>query len=499
MRTKKAIANIITSLLVQILNVIWGFIVPRLIISNYGSNVNGLISSITRFLAYITLLEAGFGPVIKSVLYKPLANKDKNEIEKILKASEKIFRKISYIFIVYIAVLCIILPLVVNNEFNSLFTISLIIIIAISTFSEYYFGMTYSLFLQAEQKKYVASIIQIGIYIVNIILTVSLIHFKCSIQVVKLSSTLIFVLRPVLQNIYVKKKYNIHLKNADSSYQLKQKWDGLVQHIAYVIHKNIDVILLTLCTNLKEISVYSVYLIIIEGVERIVQSFSGGVDATFGNMIAKGEKENLNKKFNLFEGLYLTVATIIFCSTLILIVPFVRIYTNAITDANYIRPIFAYLIVISEFSYIVMLLYYDLVKVAGHFKQTKKGAYIEATLNLLISLALVWKYGLIGVAIGTLVATIVRMLEIIYYTSKNILSRNVWYSFKRIIGIIFEFLIVIFFVRLINLPQVDSYGKWMIQAIIVTFISSVVVVLFNRLVYKDSIKNIIKIIKRKNA
>ena len=499
MRTKKAIANIITSLLVQILNVIWGFIVPRLIISNYGSNVNGLISSITRFLAYITLLEAGFGPVIKSVLYKPLANKDKNEIEKILKASEKIFRKISYIFIVYIAVLCIILPLVVNNEFNSLFTISLIIIIAISTFSEYYFGMTYSLFLQAEQKKYVASIIQIGIYIVNIILTVSLIHFKCSIQVVKLSSTLVFVLRPVLQNIYVKKKYNIHLKNADSSYQLKQKWDGLVQHIAYVIHKNIDVILLTLCTNLKEISVYSVYLIIIEGVERIVQSFSGGVDATFGNMIAKGEKENLNKKFNLFEGLYLTVATIIFCSTLILIVPFVRIYTNAITDANYIRPIFAYLIVISEFSYIVMLLYYDLVKVAGHFKQTKKGAYIEATLNLLISLALVWKYGLIGVAIGTLVATIVRMLEIIYYTSKNILSRNVWYSFKRIIGIIFEFLIVIFFVRLINLPQVDSYGKWMIQAIIVTFISSVVVVLFNRLVYKDSIKNIIKIIKRKNA
>ena len=499
MRTKKAIANIITSLLVQMLNVIWGFIVPRLIISNYGSDVNGLISSITRFLAYITLLEAGFGPVIKSILYKPIANKDKKEIEKILNASEKIFRKISYIFIVYIAVLCIILPLVVNNEFNSLFTISLIIIIAISTFSEYYFGMTYSLFLQAEQKKYVASIIQIGIYIVNIILTVSLIHFKCSIQVVKLSSTLIFVLRPVLQNIYVKKKYNIHLKNADSSYQLKQKWDGLVQHIAYVIHKNIDVILLTLCTNLKEISVYSVYLIIIEGVERIVQSFSGGVDATFGNMIAKGEKENLNKKFNIFEGLYLTVATIIFCSTLILIVPFVRIYTNAITDANYIRPIFAYLIVISEFSYIVMLLYYDLVKVAGHFKQTKKGAYIEATLNLLISLALVWKYGLIGVAIGTLVATIVRMLEIIYYTSKNILSRNVWYSFKRIIGIIFEFLIVIFFVRLINLPQVDSYGKWMIQAIIVTFISSVVVVLFNRLVYKDSIKNVIKIIKRKNA
>ena len=89
MRSKKAIINILTSLLLQIVVLVCGFIVPKLIITNFGSNVNGLVASITQFLAYITLLESGFGPVVKAALYKPIANRDKKQIENILKASEK--------------------------------------------------------------------------------------------------------------------------------------------------------------------------------------------------------------------------------------------------------------------------------------------------------------------------------------------------------------------------------------------------------------------------
>ena len=157
MKDTKVQKNIISSVLLQIITIICGFIVPRLIIESYGSNVNGLVVSITQFLAYISLLESGVGPVVKSILYKPIVNKDKKTIEQILKASEKFFRTIAYIFIIYIIILSILLPLTVNNEFDSSFTISLIIIISISTFAEYYFGMTYRLYLEAEQKLYIVS------------------------------------------------------------------------------------------------------------------------------------------------------------------------------------------------------------------------------------------------------------------------------------------------------------------------------------------------------
>ena len=69
MRTKKALMNVSMSLLLQILVVLYGFIVPKIIISNFGSEVNGLIASITQFLGYIALLESGFGPVVKAVLF----------------------------------------------------------------------------------------------------------------------------------------------------------------------------------------------------------------------------------------------------------------------------------------------------------------------------------------------------------------------------------------------------------------------------------------------
>ena len=495
MRSKKAIINIISSLSLQIVTILCGFIVPRLIISTFGSNVNGLIASITQFLGYITLLESGFGPVVKSILYKPIASKDKTEIEKILKASEKFFRTISYIFVGYIIVLCVILPLILSNEFDKIFTLSLVVIISISTFAEYYFGMTYKLYLQAEQKTYITSIIQISTLIINTIMIVLLIRFGANIQIVKLVSATIFIFRPILQNIYVKKKYNISLKDIHSDYKIKQKWDGLAQHIAAVIHNNTDIVVLTLFANTVEVSVYSVYLMVVSGVKNLIQAFTGGVDASFGDMIAKGEKENLNRSFKTYEGFYFTIATIVCTCTLLLIIPFVSVYTRGITDADYIRPVFSYLIVLAEFMWVIRLPYSSITLAAGHFKETRNGAILEALLNIVISVILVWKYGIVGVAIGTFIAMFVRTIEFMYHTSKYILDRSVLYTFKRLLVIAIEVIIVAVITNVIPSINVTNYLTWIGQAIIVAVISSIVVITINCIVYRDNVKNVIGIVK----
>lgn len=496
MRSKKAVINIITSLVQQVAIVICGFIVPRLIIQSFGSNVNGLVTSITQFLAYITLLESGFGPVVKSILYRPIANKDKNEIERILKASEKFFRTISYIFIVYIIGLCFVLPRIVASEFNIWYTLSLAIIISISTFAEYYFGMTYKLYLQAEQKTYVTSIIQIGTTILNTIVIVLLIYFGANIQVVKLFSAIIFVFRPILQNIYVKRKYNINLKNVKADYEIKQKWDGLAQHIAAVIHNNTDVVILTIFTNTIEVSVYSVYLLVVNGVKSLVQAFIGGIDAAFGDMIAKGEKEALNKNFKTYELFYFTLTTIIFTVTLLMILPFVSVYTKGIVDANYYRPMFAYLIVLAEFMNIIRLPYSSITLAAGHFKETRIGAWIECGVNIILSVILVFKFGIVGVAIGTLIAMIIRTIEFMYHTSKYILDRSVLYTFKRLIVIAIEVILVVIISNLIPSISVTNYITWAIQAVIIAIITLIVVITINCVVYKKDVKSLIEMIKR---
>lgn len=499
MRSKNAVYNIISSVVLQCIIILFGLIVPRIIISEYGSSVNGLISSITQFLAFVTLLEAGFGPMIKSILYKPIATQDKTCIAKILKTSDKIFKNISYIFIVYIVLLCCIMPFVVINEFDIFFTISLIVIIAISIFAEYYWGMTYRLFLQAEQKTYVVSIIQTLTLVLNILVIWILVYYKANIQIVKLASSLIFVLRPILQNMYVKKKYDIDFKNVDGDYKINQKWDGLAQHIAYVIHSNVDIVILTLYGSLAEVSVYSVYYMVIEGVKNVVKSFVKGLDATFGDMIAKDEKSILNKSFKVYEQLYFSVTTIVFGSTLILINSFIKIYTNGINDANYIRPTFAILMVIAELINLIRQPYNDLVKVAGHFKQTQIGAWFEAISNIVISFILVWKFGIIGVAIGTIFAMFVRTVEFVCYTSKHILERSLWYSIKWLGTIVTEVIIISIIMNFISKFEVYNYATWILNAVEVVGISAFVVCTINLLIHKESSIYILTYLKNKRS
>ena len=493
MRSKNAIINVISSVSLQLITIICGFIIPKLMITHFGSEVNGLVHSITQFLAYITLLESGFGPVVKSILFKPIANKDKRTIEDILKTSEKFFRKIAYIFIVYILILCVAFPIMFSNEFDTIFTLSLVVIIAVSTFAEYYFGMTYKLFIDAEQKKYVLSGIQIGTVIFNTIAVIVLIQFGASIQVVKLASCFIFILRPLLQNLYVKKKYKINLKNAKDDYKIEQKWEGLAQHIAFVVHKNTDIIILTLCTKLADVSIYSVYVIVINALKNVTQSFIGGVDSALGDMLAKGEQDKLNKSFKTYEGYYLTIATIIFSSTMFLITPFISLYTKGVTDANYIVPDFAIILVLAEFVWAIRQPYNDLVKVACHFKQTRVGAWVEAISNIVISLILVWKMGIVGVAIGTLFAMAFRTIEFMYHTSKYILNRSIWEPIKRIIVIAMQVGLLALIINLLPKVQVLTYQIWILQAIAIASISAVLVITTNCILFRDNVKNVLEI------
>jgi len=496
MRSKKALTNIATNLLLEIIVIINGFIVPKIIISNFGSNVNGLIASITQFLGYITLLESGFGPVVKAALYKPIAKKDDKAILGILKSSERFFRTIAIIFVIYIAGLSLVYPLIINNEFDYFYTLSLVIIIGISTFAEYFFGMAYRLFLQAKQKTYIISIIQIVSYILSLMSILILVKIDANIHIIKLVSGIIFVLRPLLQNYYVKKKYNIKLSEVKEKYEIKQKWDGLAQHIAAVIHSKTDITLITIFCSLAEVSVYSVYYLIIKSIKSFIQSFITGIDSSFGDMIANDEAENLNKKFNLYEIIYFIICTIIFTATIILITPFVSVYTKGIADANYIRYTFGYLIVISEYVWAIRQPYNELVKSSGHFKETRIGAWVECLSNIIISIILINKLGIVGVAIGTIVAMSIRTIEFVYHTSKYILKRTIFDSLKKIVLVVIETVVIVYLSKYLPLIESTSYVSWLYNALFVSFEAVIVVFITSIIFYKNEIFEILKLLKK---
>lgn len=139
MRSRKAIVNTIAGLLYELVAVICGFILPRLILTAFGSSYNGVTSSITQFLGYVSLMRAGIGGVTRAALYKPLANKDSAEISGVINATNNFLKRVAVIFAVSMIAFAAIYPFFVKEDFDWLFTFSLVLILGISTFAQYFF------------------------------------------------------------------------------------------------------------------------------------------------------------------------------------------------------------------------------------------------------------------------------------------------------------------------------------------------------------------------
>ena len=135
-RKKKLLLNTCAGILKQVITVVCGFILPRFMLLYYGSSVNGLVSSISNFLSFIYFLDMGVGSVIQANLYKPLVDQDHEKISMLIKASERFFRKLAYIFSAYILVLCFVLPKLVDTRFDWWYTASLVLIISVSTLGQ---------------------------------------------------------------------------------------------------------------------------------------------------------------------------------------------------------------------------------------------------------------------------------------------------------------------------------------------------------------------------
>ena len=242
---------------------------------------------------------------------------------------------------------------------------------------------------------------------------------------------------------------------------------------------------------------YSVYNLIINGIKSFIQSFTNGIEGIFGNMIANNEKDNLNKKFKLYEIGYFSICTIIFSTTMIMIVPFVEVFTKGITDVNYSRHLFGTLLVISEFVWAIRLPYISLTYSAGHFKETRIGAWIECLVNIVVSIILVNKLGIVGVTIGTLIAMIIRAVEFIYHANKYILKRNILENIKILLVVISSFTLIIFICNFLPLLNNINYLNWIINASWIFIISMIIVLLFDVLFYKKELVDIFQLFKRR--
>ena len=501
MRGRKAAINSAFMLIEEGVAVICGFILPRLILKYFGSQYNGLTTSITLFLAGAVLLRSGIGGATRAALYKPLAEKDWTRFSGIVKATDLFMKRIALILAAVIFVFGAIYPLFVRNEFGWFFTFTLFLIIGASSFAESFFGITYMIVLQADQKVWVSNAMRAVCFILNTAVAAFVIINGGGIHAVKLVSATVFVLYPIAISLYVKKRYPIDKSVAPDMSAISQRWDAFWQQVALYVTNGAPMMILTFFSNMLEASVFAVYNMVSQGLLRVVLTVTHGLESAFGNMIAKKEYSTLATNVRVIETLSQTVCAVVYTCAILLIVDFVRIYTKGVEDVDYIRVGFAYVLMIGQYFNGVRLPYQLVVQAAGHYKQTRNASILEPILNIIVSTALVFRFGVLGVAIGTLVATVYRTLQYSIHMSRHIVKRSVWLVGLRTALSAGEFMVVWGIMSAIDhfspegallwLRAPSGYLQWTCKAFVVGGVSVVVVALGTALFYREDAREML--------
>lgn len=500
MQKNKLAINTIASVSNQIITIACGFVLPRYMLATYGSTVNGLVSSVTQFLSIIAFMQMGVGAVVQTALYKPLAEKDTDAVSKIFCSAQKFFRAVAIVFSVYVGVLVVLYPILAGKDFEYWFSASLIIIIAINSFAQYYFGITNQMLLWADQKVYVSLALDSITLVINTIISILVMKAGGSVQLVKLIATSIYVVRPLGLTAYVNKHYAIDKKIEYAGEPIKQKWNGFAQHLASAVMDNTDVIILTTFSTLQNVSIYMVYHLAVNGIRQLITSFTVGVQSYFGRIYAIQEIEYVKKRFKTVETLFHFTVTVLFTCVITLIIPFVKVYTKGVTDIEYEVPVFAYIISTAQAVYCYRLVYFMMIKAAGHYKETQKSAIIEMSINLVVSILFVIRFGLIGVAIGTLAATLYRTTYFVIYLTKKIIQIDIKNTLFSFVTDIISFSGTFFICRKITLRDI-SYPSWIGLAVIhfciCISVCSIVFFAYSLIFNRGSIINALRCVKYK--
>lgn len=473
MRSKKAIYNIVSKFAYQFIALISGLLVPRLILEHFGSSYNGTIATITQLLSIVSVLVMGLAGATRTALYKPLAEKDIYSVSKIMATTNSIMRRACLIIAMYAVVLAIVYPLIFESDIPPADCTLLVLILAVGVCANYFFGHTYTFLLQADQSEYISTIITTVMVVLDMLFVVVFIWLGGSILTVRLGYAVVAVLSTVSIYLVAHKRYRFIPGCRPDRSLLGQRKAAMFHSFANIIHNNTDIIILSLFTNAKIVSVYSVYYSIVNNIKQVMSNFSSGLEGAFGNMWTKGETEKFRLHFSTYEFLVLGLTSVVFACTGVLLLPFMQIYTKGITDTNYVLPVLAVLVTVTEGVFCIRQPYITIVQATGGYRATQVSAAIEAAINVISSIVLVWRAGIYGVVIGTLLANLFRTFHYAWYCSKEILQRKYFAFIKKITwhactGLCGAGLSIL----CCDLLAVQNWGQWIVNAAICLVIVS---------------------------
>ncbi|MCI8353618.1 MAG: polysaccharide biosynthesis protein [Lachnospiraceae bacterium] len=411
-RVQAAVKNIAFgqagNLITQILN----FVLRTLFIRHLGDTLNGVNGLYTNVLSVLSMAELGIGTALNYSLYKPVARKDIEKIKSYMLLYKQAYRVIG-IVVAVIGIACApFLPYIVKaSEGIPVRDLTLYYLIFLfNTVSTYFVSYKYSL-INAEQKNYIQTNIITVTKMITVVLQMAVILATGSFYAYLLTAAGVELLQKIFVSRYLDRRYpylkdrDVRKLSGEETAEIVTKTKALVFHkVGDVARLQTDSMIITGFISAAVSSFVDNYNMVLNSVANVVNIIFNSVLSSFGNLFAT---ESRQKQYQIFKVYRFAACWIYGFSAMgfsLLLTPLIELWLGE-------ERTLAFSVVIC-----ILIDYYfkgdrivlsNFKTAAGVFEQDKYLALIQGGVNLVISIALVRRIGLVGVYVGTIVSGLI--------------------------------------------------------------------------------------------
>ena len=479
--------NLISSLIYQVVLISLGFLLPRLYLENFGSEVNGVLSTIKQIFVYMFLLEAGVGLATTQALYKRIGEEDYKSANEVLSATHSYYIRTGIVYLAIVLVIAVVYAYVIPTPIDSNVVFLIIILTAVPSLFSYFVQAKYRILMEVDGRKYVLNnaetILQITSNagkIVVLLLTDDLVLLQFVYCIMSLSQ-LMFIY------FYAKRRYKwLDLKVNPDFKAISQKNSVLVHQLSGMVFNNTDVLLISFLCDFKAASIYAIYNIFFSQVQNFITSVVSSFAFALGQMFHI-DREKFDKMYNVYETFYVMSNSIIYTLMAVFLLPLIQIYTTGINDAEYTNPILVLLFVIMNLVAGSKIPVSGVIEYSGDFEKTRSYAIWEMVINITVSVVAIMYIGICGAIVGTIAALLYRGIVTIYYSNKKILKRSQMCTYKILIvnGAVFAAIMGIFFVDTFsNISFLQLLQNGIVHSIWIVGLYLLINFVFNRSAFK---------------
>lgn len=503
MRTRYSFYNFLVNLITSVILPILGFVKLSLFLGLYGSSVNGFQVTIAQIITFLNVCEIAYSLAFRQLLFKPLANSDREEVLKIYSGAKKIFNITGVLVISFSVVLSILFPFFAKSPFDYIQTMMVFLILALP-YGVSYFLMGPNLVIIADQKEYKINIWIQTFSILRMIFMIVVILMKQSFFYTLIIEGLNILIANYIARKIAIKNYpwlkNVKISN-DKTFLDNSKYT-IIQRLSTLATNNTDNIVISMFLGYAMSGVYAVYSYLNEFVYKIVNSVISSTLNSFGNLFNDSRADSY-KVFTEFFNFASFIGTIVSICIFTVMDQFIPIILKR-QELNGIPFVIVLMFAINIFYLTIREPIIISRDANGLFRDAKNNAYFLALSKVVLSIILINFWGIAGVLAATLITNwVVDFLYNPKLVYKKVFNLNVQMYYKMVFSRVLIAVIIGFLSRLIWNNYIlyikASTINFLISCVILGTSISLIIFIIYIIMYcsfRNLIKRIIGLFKR---